>query len=78
MTGTAIVTALIEILVSGLAGIGEAIGGALSTMAEAIFLTTEGISIFGILVAVFAAISLGLSLTRWVLNFVTSWGNRNR
>lgn len=78
MTGTQIVTAIIEILVSGLTGIGEAMGAAFSTLAEAIFIRGAGLSTFGILVVVFAAISLGLSLTRWVLNFVTSWGNRNR
>lgn len=78
MTGTQIVTAIIEILVSGLTGIGEAMGAAFSTLAESIFISGSGLSTFGILVVVFAAISLGLSLTRWVLNFVTSWGNRNR
>lgn len=78
MTGIEIVDALIEILVSGLVGIGEALGSALSTIASAIFIDGTGLSVFGILVAVFAAISLGLGFTRWVLNFVTSWGNRNR
>lgn len=78
MTGTQIVTAIVEILVSGLTGIGEAMGEAFSTLAEAIFISGTGLSVFGILVVVFSAVSLGLSLTRWVLNFVTSWGNRNR
>lgn len=80
MTGTAIVAAIIDILVSGLTGIGEGIGKALSVMASSIFLNTEGtsMSLFGSLIIVFAAISLGLALTRWVLNFITSLGNRNR
>lgn len=79
MTGVALVKAIIDILVSGLTGIGEGIGSALSSMATSIFLNTEGtaMSMFGSLIIVFAAISLGLALTRWVLNFITSLGNRN-
>lgn len=77
-----IMTSIIEILVSGLIGIGEGIGGALSAMATSIFLTgtgeTQALSVFGSLIIIFAGISLGLSLTRWVLNFLTSLGNRNR
>lgn len=78
MTGTSIVTSIVEILVSGLQGIGSGIGQALSSMATAIFIGAEGLTVFGTLIIVFAAISLGLSLTRWVLNFITSLGNRNR
>lgn len=78
MTGVQIVEAIVDILVSGLTGIGEGIGGALSSMATAIFIGAEGLTVFGVLIIVFAAISLGLSLTRWVLNFITSLGNRNR
>lgn len=82
MTGTAIVTAIVEIMVSALSGIGQGIGSALSSMATAIFLSGTGdsqtLSMFGSLVIVFAGISLGFGLTRWVLNFITSLGNRNR
>lgn len=77
-----ILTEIIEIMVGGLTGIGQGIGGALSVMAESIFLqNVEGVqslSLFGSLIIVFAAISLGFALTRWVLNFITSLGNRNR
>ena len=82
MSGTALVTAIVQILVSGLTAIGNGIGGALSSMATSIFLTGTGenaaLSVFGTLIIVFAAISLGFTLTRWVLNFITSLGNRNR
>lgn len=78
----AIFTQIIEILVGGLIGIGEGIGAALSAMATSIFLTgtgeTQALSVFGSLIIIFAGISLGLSLTRWVLNFLTSLGSRNR
>lgn len=86
MTGTEIVTQIIQILVSALKPFGEAIGDALSAMAQAIFLQTVGtgsdavtsLSVFGTLIIVFAAISLAVGLSRWVLNFVSSLGNRNR
>lgn len=81
MTGTALVTAIVEIIIHGLTGIGTGIGEALSSMASSIFLTAgegAGLSVFGTLIIVFAAISLGFTLTRWVLNFITSLGNRNR
>lgn len=78
--GVGIVGDLVGILTSGLVGIGQGLGEALSPIATAIFVNTagDGLSVFGILIAVFAAISLGLTFTRFVLNFVTSWGNRNR
>lgn len=82
MEGTAIVSAIIEILISGLTGIGTGIGQALSGMVTSIMFNGEGtsqtLSVFAVVLFVFGAISLGFSLTRWVLNFVTSIGNRNR
>lgn len=83
MTGTALVTAIIEILVSGISGIATGVGEGLSTLAQSIFFTaaeggTAGLSVLGTCIIAFAAISLGLSLCRWVLNFFTSLGARNR
>lgn len=86
MTGTQIVTEIITILVSALKPFGQAIGEALSSMATSIFLQVTGtgadatttLSTFGVLIIVFAAISLAVGLSRWVLNFVTSLGGRNR
>lgn len=79
MDGAALVGTIINILVSGITGIGQGIGSALSALATSIFVTSQGaLTVFGTLIVVFAAISLGFTLTRWVLNFVTSWGNRNR
>lgn len=71
---------IITTLVSGLRALGTNVGRAFSTIAESIFINADstGLSTFGILVVVFAAVSLGLSLTRWVLNFCGSWGKRNR
>lgn len=78
MSGISLVTAIVEIIVAAIAPIGKAIGAGLSDLAAAIFVGAEGLTVFGTLVIVFAAISLGFGLTRWVLNFVTSLGKRNR
>ena len=77
-----ILTDIIGILTGGLVETGSAIGEALSSMAEAVFLTGTGesqtLSTFGTLIVVFAGISLALGLSRWVINFVASFGRRNR
>lgn len=73
-----ILTQIIEILVGGIAGVAEGIGGGLSTLASSIFLAEGTLSTFGTLVVVFAGIGLAIGLSRWVLNFVTSLGARNR
>lgn len=82
MTGTAMVTEVVSILTAGLTSIGTAMGGALSSMATSLFLSGTGenetLSVFAVIMIVFCSVSLGLSLFRWVLNFITSWGNRNR
>lgn len=81
MTGTALVTAIVQILVSGITAMGKGIGEGLSSLATAIFMSGTGesatLSVFGTLVIVFGAIALAMSLTRWVVNFVTSLGQRN-
>lgn len=82
MEGTAIVSSIIEILVSGITGIATGIGSGLTELVKAIFFTTtEGgseLSTFGIMIVVFAGISLAIGLSRWVLQFLTSLGSRNR
>lgn len=82
MTATAMLTAILEILFGAFTATGTAMGGALSSFAKAIFETgtgeTAGLSTFAIILVIFSAISLALSLFRWVLNWLTSWGNRNR
>lgn len=82
MTGVQILQAIIEILVGGISGVATGIGSGLSTLATSIFLTGEGssqtLSTFGILIVCFAGISLAVGLCRWVVNFVTSLGARNK
>lgn len=82
MTAVQILQAIIQILVGGITEVGSAIGSGLSSIATSIFLqtvdNTTTLSVFGGLIIVFAGISLAMSLTRWVLNFLTSMGRRNR
>mgnify|MGYP004526891237 CR=1 FL=1 len=78
----AILTAIIELLTGGITGVAGGIGEGLSTLATKIFLTgsgeTQTLSVFGSLIVIFAGISLALALCRWMVNFVTSLGARNR
>ncbi len=86
MSGVQIMQAIIEILVGGITKVAEGIGGGLSTLAQSVFLQTTGsgadatttLSTFGVLIVVFAGISLAIGLSRWVVNFVASLGARNR
>lgn len=86
MTGTQIMQSVIEILVGGITQVAQGIGSGLSTLAQSVFLQTTGtgesatttLSTFGVLIVVFAGISLAIGLSRWVVNFVASLGARNR
>lgn len=77
-----IMSSIVTLLTDGITGIAEGVGKGLSTLASSIFLTGEGsaqtLSVFGNLVVIFAGVSLAIGLSRWVLNFVTSLGARNR
>lgn len=83
MSGAEILTAILQILFGAFSETGTAMGTALSNFATSIFVYTPTsgtatLSTFAAILVVFAAISLALSLFRWVLNYLTSWGNRNR
>ncbi len=79
---TALMSEIISLLVGGITGVATGIGGGLSTLAQNIFLDVSGdtktLSVFGALIVIFAGISLAIGLSRWVVNFVTSLGARNR
>ena len=77
---TAILQEIISILVAGISGIATGVGQGLTTLAQTLFLGTEpgSLSVFGGLVVVFAGISLAIGLCRWVVDWITSLGARNR
>lgn len=82
MTGVQILQAIIEILVGGIQPVAEAIGTGLSTLATSIFLQTTGtgsdavttLSTFGVLIVVFAGISLAIGLCRLVVRWISTLG----
>ena len=78
MSGTSLVTAIVEILVSGITAFGEGVGSALSSLVNAIFISGTGesatISMFGVLILCFAAVSLAMGICRLVVSWVTSLG----
>ena len=82
MTGIALVEEIVSILTAGIVNFGTAIGQGLSALASGIFFTTTGettgLSVLGICILAFAGISMCVGLSRWVLNFFTSLGARNR
>lgn len=77
---TEILKQIIEILVGGITGIASGIGSGLTTLAQSIFIGSEPgtLTVFGGLVVVFAGISLAIGLCRWVVDWITSLGSRNR
>lgn len=81
---SAVLTEIINLLVSGITAIASGIGTGLQALVTSIFLTGSGttespyaLSTFGGIVIVFAGISLAVGLCRWVMSFVTSLGARN-
>lgn len=77
-----ILTAIIEILVGGFTEMAAGIGGGLNEFVKSVFLSqsgaegaTWGLSLFGTLVVVFAGIALAIGLSRWIVSWLTSFGN---
>lgn len=78
---SAIVTEFVQILVSGITGLGTGIASGIKNFAEALFLdvsgTTPALSTFGGILAVFAALALAIGITTRIYMLLTSFaGNR--
>lgn len=77
-----LVTKIINILYSGLSAAATNFGSGLNSIVSNLFVTGTGenqdLSVFGTLVVVFGGVALAIGLTRWVLNFISSLGQRNR
>lgn len=86
MSASAIMTEIISILVSGITGIASGIGNGLKALVEDVFFTTTGtgadattsLSVFAIMVCIFAGISLAIGLSRLVISWLTGFGSSSR
>lgn len=81
---TAILEAIVQLLVSGISGIASGIGSGLQNLVQSLFLetvtdaqgaATTQLSTFGGVTIIFAGVSLAIGLCRWVTNWLTSLGN---
>lgn len=70
---------IVSLLVSGISQLATGIGSGLKSLVEAIFLDTTGntptLTTFGGIIVVFAGVALAIGLSRWVVNWLTSFGN---
>lgn len=76
----AILQQIIELLVGGITGIATGIGSGLNNLVTNIFIETgvEGamnLSVFGGVIIIFAGVALAIGLSKWVVNWITSFGN---
>lgn len=85
MTPSAIVSQIVEILTSGLTAFAQGIGGGIQAAVQNMFFTTTGtgndattsLSIYAIMVLVFAGVALATGLTRLIFNWLGSLGGSN-
>lgn len=77
-----VLTEIINLLVGGISGIASSIGQGLQQLVTAIFLTGEGtqaspyaLSVYGAIIIVFASVALAVSLSRFIVNWLSSLGN---
>lgn len=81
MDGVAIVTQIVQILVAGITQLGTGIGEGVSNFATALAFTGTGenrtLSVYFVLVIVFAGVSLAIGLTRLIFGWLESLGARS-
>ena len=79
MTAEQIVSSIVSIFTSGFVGMGTGIGGGLQATTTAMAFTGTGadqaLSIFFIMVCVFATIAISIGLTTRVFTWLTTLGN---
>lgn len=79
MSGTAIVSEIVNILVSGITQLGSGIGTGVSQFAQALAFSGTGenqqLSVFFVLIIVFAGVSLAIGLTRLIFSWLQGLGN---
>lgn len=76
-----IVTEIIKILLAGLTEMASGIGTGLNKLVTSVFLSTpaeggaiSGLSVFGQVCIAFAGVALAIGLSRFIVNWVTSFG----
>ena len=80
---TSIVEDIVEILVSGISSFAQGFGEGIGELVKALFVnvsttgdtTSYSLTLFGQLAIAFMAVSLAISLCRFVLTWVTTLGN---
>lgn len=79
MSGTSIVTEIVNILVAGLTQLGTGIGQGISNFATSLAFSGTGeqqtLSVYFVLVLVFAGVALAIGLTTKIFNWLSSLGN---
>ena len=78
-----IVTQIVEILVAGLTQMASGIGSGLNDLVQSVFLTVTGegatatttLSVFGSVIIAFGGVALAIGLSKFIVNWLTSWGN---
>ena len=74
-----VLTEIISLLVGGLTSMATGLGSGLQTMVTSIFVDTSSnpykLTTFGAIVIVFGAVALAIGLSRWVMNYLTSFGS---
>jgi len=75
----AVLTEIVQLLTAGISGIASGIGSGLQALVTNIFLdTTQSgttLSTFGGVIVIFGAVALAIGLSRFIVNWLTSWGN---
>lgn len=70
---------IITLLTAGISGMASGIGSGLQSLVSNIFLDTTGstpvLSTFGGVIVIFGAVALAIGLSRFIVNWLTSWGN---
>lgn len=74
-----VLTEIISLLTAGISGMASGIGSGLQSLVSSIFLETSEntttLSVFGGCIVIFGAVGLAIGLSRFIVNWLTSWGN---
>lgn len=77
---TELLQEIVSLLVSGISQIATGIGSGLSSLVQNIFVVVgdngaTSLSTFGGVVIIFGGVALAIGLSRFVVNWISSWGN---